>query len=167
VRGWAQDHGPAGLDREDGYASNMTEGDDVSDNLTPTEDLIMDVLSARVRLGEPFWTFEYRHRPALRRLVERGLIRTEPATTEHIEAYLTDVGRAEYLTDRYTPPGARVEWGASDGDDPKPVHYTLRSVDQAGSEDYHRRYAARNDGALFRRWTVVSDWVQVPLEEQR
>ena len=45
------------------------------DGLPPTEYLVMDVLAARARLGEPFWTVPSRMRPTMRALAGRsGLV---------------------------------------------------------------------------------------------
>ena len=132
-------------------------------NLTPAEDLLMEVLIARTRLGEPWWTFEYRQRPTLNRLVAKGLITIEAAVTPHLEAHLTPLARDIYLSYPYVPNGAKVEWGVQTADDAKPVHYVIRSSDSG--EHYHRAFAARNDGALFKRATVVMPWTQVPLAE--
>lgn len=51
--------------------------------LTPAEDLLMQVLIARTRLGEPWWTFDYCQRPTLNRLEAKGLIWIEAAPTAH------------------------------------------------------------------------------------
>jgi hypothetical protein len=46
---------------------------------------------------------------------------------------------------------SEVEWGVQTADDPEPVHYVLRAIGQAGSEEYHRRMAQRTGGRLFWR----------------
>lgn len=78
-------------------------------DLTPTEDLILEVLAARVRCGESCWVFEQRHRPALRSLETKGLITfgVDPTGTA-LRAFLTETGRAECLTEGYTEPVTRL-----------------------------------------------------------
>lgn len=132
--------------------------------LTPAEDLLMDVLIARTRLGEPWWTFEYRQRPTLNRLEAKGLIWTEAAPTPHIEAHLTPLAKDLYLSNSYTPNGAKIEWGVQCGDDRQPIHYSLRSHSAAASEEYHRLYADRHSGDLYRRVVVVMAWELVPTK---
>jgi hypothetical protein len=68
-------------------------------------DLIMEVLAARLRLGEWCWTFKTEHRPAARRLVNRGLIDMWSGVVENtFRATLTPAGRAMYLSDTYQLP---------------------------------------------------------------
>lgn len=74
-------------------------------SLPPTQSLILDVLAARARLGEPAWNFPARNRLALDALQDRGLIAwkhwTLPGTCL---AWLTDKGRDAVLSATYTPP---------------------------------------------------------------
>lgn len=59
--------------------------------LTPTESLIIEVLVARFRLGDTLWTFDSRHKNALRKLEKNGLIYTLPGQVEKTaRASLTD-----------------------------------------------------------------------------
>lgn len=75
--------------------------------LTPTQDLIMEVLAARYRCGEHLWTFDSRHTKAIRELSRLGLVHEASGVTEHsIRAMLTDAGKALYLLDTYIPPNA-------------------------------------------------------------
>lgn len=76
--------------------------------LTPTADLVMEVLAARHRLGEQCWHFDTRHTRALNELTAAGLIwwqrGFEPKTAL---VFLTDAGRAsEYLSGTYVAPAA-------------------------------------------------------------
>jgi len=81
-----------------------------SSTLTPTEDLVMEVLAARYRLGERLWTFDSRCRPAIRRLAARGLANEIHGMVENtIRASLTDEGRAAYVTADYVPPILRKD----------------------------------------------------------
>jgi hypothetical protein len=73
--------------------------------LTPTEDLCLEVLTARYRLGEKLWTFESRHKPALEKLQARGLVSVMHGIVEHtVRASLTEEAKKEYLLDSYEPP---------------------------------------------------------------
>lgn len=51
--------------------------------MTPTEELIIDVLVARFRLGDTLWTFDSRNKPAMRRLEKRGLIHVDSGVVEN------------------------------------------------------------------------------------
>lgn len=74
-------------------------------DLTPTEDLICEVLAARHRLGEPFWPVDRRHRRALDSLTAKGLVSYQSGwTPKDLRAQLTDKGRAVYLKDDYVAP---------------------------------------------------------------
>lgn len=70
--------------------------------LTPTQDLIMEVLVARVRLGEPFWHFERRNGPALRGLAEVGYVRVDDGVTDMYRVTLLAPGREAYMSPTYT-----------------------------------------------------------------
>jgi|SRR5665647_3059053 len=73
--------------------------------LTPTEDLFLEVLAARVRLGETCWTFGSEHTRTARSLDAKGLIWWKGGIVEHtIRAFLTDAGRAACLSPTYRAP---------------------------------------------------------------
>lgn len=75
--------------------------------LTPSEDLVLEVLAARYRLGENAWTFKTRHGKALSGLVSKGLVWTKPGVIHQtLLAALTDEGRAAVLSPTYVPPRA-------------------------------------------------------------
>jgi hypothetical protein len=77
------------------------------DGLPPTQYLVIDVLAARARLGEPYWTFPSRMRPTMRALADRGLLwwQRGPAPLT-IQAFLTPEGRTAVLYDGYRIPVA-------------------------------------------------------------
>jgi hypothetical protein len=76
-----------------------------TDDLPPTQYLIMEVLAARARLGETCWTFPTRLRAALTALQERGLLWFDSAPTPgDLRTFLTDHGRAEAMSATYQPP---------------------------------------------------------------
>lgn len=86
--------------------------------MTPTQELILEVLAARVRLGETLWTFSSRHGRALRSLQALGYVTLMHGTVERtVRASLTVKGRAEALSDRYVPPVLQetYERGRRDG----------------------------------------------------
>lgn len=74
--------------------------------LTPTQDLIMDLLVARYRLGESLWTLDSRVQKQAEALEAIGYIETMHGVVENtIRASLTEDGRKAYMSDSYTPPG--------------------------------------------------------------
>jgi len=81
--------------------------------LTPTEDLVLEVLAARHRLGEHLWTFTTRHRPAVRRLEARKLVTWKHGPVENtLLVALTTDGIAHAISPNYTPPAMTLEqWG--------------------------------------------------------
>lgn len=83
----------------------------VKTTFTATEDLFLEVLTARYRLGERLWTFEARHKKTARSLEEQGLVWWKSGIVERtIMVGLTDLGKKELLSADYVPPilqGAR------------------------------------------------------------
>lgn len=77
--------------------------------MTPTEDLIGELLAARHRLGEHVWTLHSQHTAAVRRLEKRGLVGWKRGVVEHtLLAWLTDEGREAFLSPDYAPPRSGV-----------------------------------------------------------
>jgi hypothetical protein len=73
--------------------------------MTPTQELVMEVLAARTRLGEAFWTFRSRHAFTLRQLEALGMVETMHGNVDNtIRAKLTEQGRAAFLSPSYTLP---------------------------------------------------------------
>lgn len=67
-------------------------------DLPPSQALALEVLAARLRLGESYWTFSTRHRPALEGLRKRGLADWRPGVAQGtVTASLTDEGEAATL----------------------------------------------------------------------
>lgn len=61
--------------------------------LTPTQDLLLEVLVARYRLGEHYWTFDSRHKKMLEALASLGLVTVMHGIVEHtVRASLTVAG---------------------------------------------------------------------------
>lgn len=74
-------------------------------SFTPTQDLILNVLAARFRLGENLWTFDSTLRKQADQLAARGLVFTTHGIIEHtIRVGLTEVGKAATLSPDYSPP---------------------------------------------------------------
>lgn len=88
---------PAGTDR------TVTAVD--VDALPPLQYLILDVLAARYRTGEHLWTFPTSARPAIRALVELGLVEEmHGITPKTIRASLTAAGKVAVLKDGWVNP---------------------------------------------------------------
>lgn len=80
------------------------------DSLPPTQQLVLDVLAARHRLGEQVWTFPAAVNPALRALADRGLVTLLNGIVEKsTRARLTDAGQRLVLDGRYRPPNGGIE----------------------------------------------------------
>lgn len=82
--------------------------------LTPTEELIMEVLGARLRLGEDMWTLGDSTKAAARKLEARDLITmTHGIVEKTYRASLTRKGTDMALSSDYTSPledrSARLE----------------------------------------------------------
>lgn len=75
------------------------------DALPPTQQLVLEVLAARYRLGEHTWSFPSRLNAAGEALAQRGLIAwvSHPAPYTR-RAWLTDVGKAAALLGDYRLP---------------------------------------------------------------
>lgn len=77
------------------------------EDLPPTQALVLEVLAARFRLGEPAWTFGTRNLPALKALEARGLVEWKHWTLPHTcLAWLTGEGRKTTLSPAYKGPQA-------------------------------------------------------------
>lgn len=78
------------------------------DSLRPTQQLVLDVLAARHRLGEQVWTFPSAVNPALRALEKLGLVTLLSGIVEKsTRARLTDAGR--HLVLKVGPPNGGIE----------------------------------------------------------
>lgn len=83
--------------------------------MTPAQHLAMEVLAARHRLGEPFWTFQILHEPVLRELEEDDLVFVMHGIAEgSVRAGLTDKGKQLFLSADYVPPILRPPREAKD-----------------------------------------------------
>lgn len=84
----------------------MTEREKVEAGLTPTEDLILEVLVARHRLGEPFWPIPLRNTKAINSLEAKGLVNDYGSATEGcVRVALTLKAKALWARpETYVPP---------------------------------------------------------------
>lgn len=73
--------------------------------LTPTEDLVVEVLVARYRLGEVLWTFDSNVSKQVKSLEEKGIVNSMHGIVENtIRASFTDAGFAKYCSYNYQAP---------------------------------------------------------------
>ena len=83
----------------------MDTKDDTELRLTPTQDLILDVLAARYRLGETLWTFDSKTSQAILGLERLGLVNSIKGTVNKtIRASLTHKGKELVLDSDYVSP---------------------------------------------------------------
>ena len=76
-----------------------------TDNLPLTQELVMEVLAARYRLGEQIWPFSRTARLALAALEDLGLVGYKSGIVERTyNAWLTDEGKTAVLSPTYVPP---------------------------------------------------------------
>lgn len=74
-----------------------------SPQLTPTEELVLEVLQARMRLGENVWTFSTQVGPAISRLQAKGLVDQKSGIVEDtLLVWPTDAGKVFLFKDRFT-----------------------------------------------------------------
>jgi hypothetical protein len=85
------------------------EGADVkTEDLPPTQFLVLEVLAARYRLGENVWTFPTSCMKPILALEAQGLVWHKSGTIERTRLVgLTKRGRSEAMYSGYRPPGQR------------------------------------------------------------
>lgn len=80
------------------------------DSLPPTQYLMLETLAARLRTGEPCWTFPDRLKPTAAALESLGLVWTHSGPTPGaFQVWPTDAGRAAILSPDYTPPNRQAQ----------------------------------------------------------
>lgn len=95
---------------ESGRARSLPEVEE----LTPMQELVVEVLGARYRLGEHVWTLSSRVRPTLKALAAMGYLGYKSGIVEGTcLAWLTPEGVAKTLDASYVPPILRVTAPAS------------------------------------------------------
>lgn len=73
--------------------------------LSPTQELVLEVLAARYRLGETLWPFTTKLTPSVRTLEALGLVWWKSGVVERtIQVGLTDAGVKEMLGLTYVSP---------------------------------------------------------------
>lgn len=83
----------------------VTEADYSFYKFTPTESLVLEVLTARYRLGQNLWTFGTDIVPALNRLEEKKLIDWKSGIVENTTmVWLTDLGQAVLFKNKFEIP---------------------------------------------------------------
>jgi hypothetical protein len=79
------------------------------EELTSTQQLLLEVLAARYRLGEQCWTFTKKNRPTLASLCYDGYLAFKSGIVQNTYlAWLTDAGREAMLDADYSPPAANA-----------------------------------------------------------
>ena len=118
--------------------------------LTPTEDLLMEVLAARVRAGESCWTFTRAHHATLQSLEVKGLLhfKTDP-TGEAFRAFLTDLGRDTFMSAGYTEPVASLHEQVAE------LHQQLEVAGATRRAAYERISRTKDENRRLRRQVVV------------
>ena len=81
-----------------------------TDNLPPTQYLILEVLAARHRLGEQLWTFPTRLRSYVERLADLGLVGWKSGIApKTVMVWLTEAGGRAAMDESYVPPNERTD----------------------------------------------------------
>ncbi|MFE9955855.1 hypothetical protein [Micromonospora sp. NPDC005299] len=81
-----------------------------TDELPPTQYLILEVLAARYRTGETLWTFPARFRSHIGQLADIGLIGWKSGVAPlTVMAWLTEAGKKASMSETYVPPNERPE----------------------------------------------------------
>jgi DNA-binding MarR family transcriptional regulator len=115
------------------------------DRLPRSQYLALEVLAARHRLGEQFWTFPTRVSQPVRELEKTGLVSINSSVTEKtVRVALTEAGKAAAMSDSYQPPA------------PSPVAAPYETLWFALLEQItarQRHYRARAE----REWRVTRD----------
>ena len=74
-------------------------------SLTPSEELMMEVLASRSRLGEPFWTFNRRHLRTARALLSKNYVTEIKSPTENLITVTPNQDELKnFLREDYLPP---------------------------------------------------------------
>lgn len=121
--------------------------------LTAREDLVLEVLAARHRLGEALWAFESRHTATLNRLADKGLVTVVHGTVRStVCASLTAEGEEYALHGDDTDPVSR-RLGEQFGRYValvESIHqmYAAVVMDTPEDQELHRRVVAQADAAL-------------------
>ena len=69
-----------------------------TNHLPPTQELILEVLAARMRLGESEWMFGVRCKSSLNKLEQAGLVQWKQRIEDGLSAWLTTEGKEMMLS---------------------------------------------------------------------
>lgn len=135
-----------------------------TEDLPPTQYLIMEILAARARLGETYWTFPSRMKAAVGALAIRGLVVEMSGVVEKtIRARLTDAGRDAAMWDGYTGQQAVTEHATMMSSGAMMVRNAAPEIERiyplADLIIHEQRWAGK---VWQRRVIVVEDWKEVP-----
>lgn len=131
--------------------------------LPPVQALIMEVLAARERLGEPFWPFSKRMRSALRALDTAGLVSWEADISPgSYRAWLTPAGREFAMRSGYEPPATEEFWFRILADEGTKV--TTNSKDDLMAALGALESSPQVSGVRVQcQWRACGPWRDVPL----
>jgi hypothetical protein len=106
--------------------------------LSPTQELVLEVLAARHRLGETLWSFTTKLTPSVRPLEVLGLVWWKSGVVERtIQVGLTDAGVKEMLDPTYVSPLDRLRSEQPENDCPPvdilPGHPPTRGSDMVNA----------------------------------
>ncbi len=74
-----------------------------TDSFTPTEELVLDLLQARIRLGENTWNFDSRLKPTLEKLQSKGILNFKSGFVgSRLLAWPTDDGKILLFDGKFT-----------------------------------------------------------------
>lgn len=74
-------------------------------DLTPSEELVLEVLASRYRLGHNEWPFSSKHRKVLNSLQSKNYIYVESGKVQNTyDVSLTAKGKEATVSETYTPP---------------------------------------------------------------
>jgi len=124
-----------------------------TDELPPTQYLILEVLAARARTSETLWTFPARLRSHIEQLADIGLIGWKAGVAPRtVMAWLTDAGKAATMSPPYVSPDA--EWS---------VRWPGGRVMSPNFTEAGARRRAEEMG-LEAVWRPVGPWQTAPIE---
>lgn len=123
-----------------------------TDELPPTQYLILEVLAARYRTGETVWTFPAKLRPQMEALERAGLIRWKSGVVYGtVLAWFTEQGQSASISPTYVSPNA--EWS---------IRYPGGAVNRVGTfTEAGARQRADELGAEA-VWRPVGPWQPAP-----
>jgi len=132
-------------------------------DLTPTEELMMDVLAARHRLGETLWTFSSRLTPAAKKLGARGLAHWKSGVVEKtIQVWLTEEGKKAWLSPTFD---TEVSKASSDSlslspEEASAVEDAMSYYVTASSDNFGAGYYGEEDREVLMQHRLARDTLE-------